>query len=68
MSGSAPVRTCVARPSASRSNTTRWPWRSMRKIEPLERVGGEHELGAVGVGTTIPSRVAGSNILTVPCM
>ena len=39
----------VARPSPSSSNTTRWPWRSIRKIEPLERVGGEHELAAVGV-------------------
>ena len=47
MSTSEPSRKRVARPSVS--NTTRWPWRSMRKMEPERALGGKVVLAAVGV-------------------
>ena len=39
----------TARPSASSSNTTRWPWRSIRKIEPSSALAASTTSDAVGV-------------------
>ena len=44
MSGSDPMRTAVARPSPSSSKLTRWPWRSIRKIEPSSASAASDEL------------------------
>ena len=49
MSTSEPMRTLMARPSASSSKLIRWPWRSVWKREPSSAFGGEGELGAVGL-------------------
>ena len=52
---------CVARPSPSRSKITRWPWRSMPEHRALERVGGQVDLGQVGVTHHDP--VAGPGVV-----
>ena len=68
MSGSEPVRTVVARPSASRSKHDPLALAQHPEDRALERVGGEHELGAVGVAHDDALARRGSNILTMPCM
>src|SRR3954462_14741511 len=67
-SGSDPARTAVARPSPSRANTTGWPWRSMRKVERSSALAASTTSERSVSTTTIPSRVEGSNIFTVPCI
>ena len=49
MSTSEPIRTCMARPAPSRSKFTRWPWRSIRKIEPSSASAARTNSAAVGV-------------------
>jgi len=68
MSASLPRRSAVARPSVSRSKTTRCPWRSMRKIEPANASAARSNSGRSAVSaTTMPSPDAGSKLLTTPC-
>ncbi len=67
MSTSEPSRRRVARPSASRSNTTRCPCRSIRKIEPA-RASAARSCSARSVSRiTTPAPVSGSYDLTTPC-
>src|SRR4051794_18076766 len=68
MSTSEPRRSRVARPCSSRSNTTRWPWRSMRKMEPTSAVG-ESSYSVRSTSRRItPANVVGSYDFTTPCM
>ena len=60
MSTSEPRRSRVARPSSSRSKTTRWPWRSMRKTEPSSASAARSYSRRSVSQTTMPSPVPGS--------
>src|SRR5581483_6208497 len=67
-SGSAPVRSLVARSEPSSSKTTRWPWRSIRKIEPSRAPAARAYSDRSVSRTTVPSPVPGSYDLITPCI
>src|SRR5205085_5856688 len=67
MSTSEPNRSLWARPASLRSKTTRWPWRSMRKTDPvMASVASSYSLRSVS-RTRTPSLVPGSYALMTPC-
>ena len=67
MSTSEPSRSRVASRRSSRSKTTRWPWRSMRKIEPPSASGARSYSGRSDVGDDHAVAVEGSKDLMTPC-